>query len=123
MVTCRQPASPPSFVEDKHRRINIKSKRRRNFLKKAIELKAMCGLEMLVVIKDNEFAKVHVYNMMDLQTHATQQFLRQLVSQGSNSELITKLGEYKVEYIDDSCFDWLRVDKEPLEKRHSIAEE
>ena len=75
MTSNRQPVSPPSLIEDKQRRINIKSKRRRNFLKKAIELKAMCGLEMLVVIKDNEFGKVHVYNMMHLQTEADQQFL------------------------------------------------
>ena len=66
MKTSCQAVSPPSLIEDKQRRINIKSKRRRNFFKKAIELKAMCGLEMLVVIKDNEFGKVHVYNMMNL---------------------------------------------------------
>ena len=68
MTTFREPASLPSLIEEKHRRINIKCKRRRNFFKKAIELKAMCGLEMLVVIKDNEFAKASVYNTMDLDT-------------------------------------------------------
>ena len=123
MIACRQPVSPPSLVEDKHRRINIKSKRRRNFLKKAIELKAMCGLEMLVVIKDNEFAKVTVYNEMDLQTHGSQQFLSELVSKGNNSELMTTIDEYKVQFIDDSCFERLIVDKEPLVKRHSVVGE
>ena len=71
----RQAMLAPSLIEDKQRRINIKSKRKRNFFKKAIELKAMCGLEMLVVIKDNEFGKVHIYNMMQHHTEADQHFL------------------------------------------------
>ena len=55
---------PLALIKDKSRRINIKSKRKKNFLKKAIELKTLCGLEMLVVIKDTEFSKVQVYNML-----------------------------------------------------------
>ena len=31
-------------------------------MKKAIELKRMCGLEMLIVFKDVEFNKLQVYN-------------------------------------------------------------
>ena len=92
----RQHAQPPSLIEDRQRRINIKSKRRRNFLKKAIELKAMCGLEMLVVIKDSEFGKVHVYNMMRLENEANRQILEAVTLQNSSSETITKLNQFKV---------------------------
>ena len=31
-------------------------------IKKAIEFRRMCGLEVLIVIRDNEFNKVQVYN-------------------------------------------------------------
>ena len=55
-------AKLPKYVEQRGRRINMKSKRKRNLLKKAIELKRMCGLDMLIVIKDHEFNKVHIYN-------------------------------------------------------------
>ena len=68
------------MVKEKQRRINIKSKRRRNFLKKAIELKRMCGLEMLVVIKDTEQNRVHVYNMIQAETQADRKLLSAITS-------------------------------------------
>ena len=52
----------PTFIEEKKKRINVKSKRRKNLIKKAIELRRMIGLEVLIVIRDNEFNKVQVYN-------------------------------------------------------------
>ena len=67
--------SHPKFIKDKQRRINIKSKRRRNFYKKAIELKNMCGLEMLVIVKDKEYNKVYVYDMMERATQADLQLM------------------------------------------------
>ena len=66
---------PPKKVEDRTKRINIKSKRRRGFLKKAIELRNMCDLEMLVVIKDNEFSKIHVYNMLQMESETTKKLI------------------------------------------------
>ena len=48
----------PTFIEQRKKRINAKSKRRKNLIKKAIEFRRMCGLEVLIVIKDNEFNKV-----------------------------------------------------------------
>lgn len=52
----------PSYIENRLKRINIKSKRRRILLKKAMELKHLCGLEMLIIIKDTEFNKFTIYN-------------------------------------------------------------
>ena len=52
----------PQFIEDKNRRLNIKSKRRRNLIKKVIELKRMCGQEILLFINDKEFDKMYIYN-------------------------------------------------------------
>ena len=54
--------APPAFVEERHRRINIKSKRRRNIFKKAMELKSMCGLDVLIILKDPDYNKVQMYN-------------------------------------------------------------
>ena len=44
------------FIVDRTRRINIKRKRRRNMFKKVKELdKSMCGLEVLVILKDVKY--------------------------------------------------------------------
>ena len=48
----------PGYVEDRTRRINIKSKRRRNIFKKVMELKSMSGLEVLIIFKDVEYNKL-----------------------------------------------------------------
>ena len=52
----------PTYVQQKQRRTNIKCKRRKNIFKKAMELKSLCGLEMLIIFRDTEFNKVQVYN-------------------------------------------------------------
>ena len=52
----------PAYVEERGRRINIKSKRRKNLFKKAMELKSMCGLEVLIILKDPDYNKVQIYN-------------------------------------------------------------
>ena len=52
----------PAYIDKRKNRHNAKSKRRKNIFKKAIELRRMCGLELLIVIKDNELNKVHIYN-------------------------------------------------------------
>ena len=54
------------------KRINIKSKRRKCLLKKAIELRYMCDLEVLVIIKDKEFKRITIYNSSDQSFHPTQ---------------------------------------------------
>ena len=55
----------PKLIEDRLKRINIKSKRRRILLKKAMELKYLCDLDMLFIIKDAEFNKYTIYNSSD----------------------------------------------------------
>ena len=52
----------PSYIEELTRRNNIKSKRRKNVIKKAMELQSMCGLDLLIVIKDTEYDKIQIYN-------------------------------------------------------------
>ena len=42
----------PEKIQNKMKRINIKSKRRKCLFKKAIELRHMCDVEVLVIIKD-----------------------------------------------------------------------
>ena len=52
---------PLKFVEGKGKRSNMKGKRRRNFLKKAIELEKMFDLDICIVIKDRETDKFFQY--------------------------------------------------------------
>ena len=49
-------------MDDRIRRINIKSKRRKNMFKKAMELRSMCGLDVLIIVKDPDYNKVQMYN-------------------------------------------------------------
>lgn len=49
-------------VEDKDKRTNIKSKRKRTLIRKAIEISQLCSLDILIVIQDSENNKVIEYN-------------------------------------------------------------
>ena len=48
-------------IQDRLKRINLKSKRLRNLIKKGIELSEMCDLDILIVIKDREMDKITQY--------------------------------------------------------------
>ena len=50
------------LIEDKALRINIKSKRKRTLLRKAIEVSRLCNLQILIVIRDTESNKIIEYN-------------------------------------------------------------
>ena len=49
-------------IEDKALRVNIKSKRKRTLLRKAIEVSKLCNLQILIIIQDNESNKIIEYN-------------------------------------------------------------
>ena len=49
-------------IEDKVQRINIKSKRKRTLLRKAIEVSQLCSLDILIIIRDNETSKLIEYS-------------------------------------------------------------
>lgn len=100
----------PKYVKDKTKRINIKSKRRRNLLKKAIEIKRMCGLQMFIVLQDTEFNKVFVYNSAKHLFH--KQYLNSLVDDRSNPKKY--VNDAKTTFIRDEDFHLLKVDKDPL---------
>ena len=57
-----KPGKINSAIEDKTQRINIKSKRKRTLIRKAIEMSQLCSLEILIVIKDRETSKIIEYN-------------------------------------------------------------
>ena len=46
--------------------MNIKSKRKRTLIRKAIEVSKLCNLQILIVIKDEESHKLIEYNSGDL---------------------------------------------------------
>ena len=50
------------MIDDKIKRINIKSKRRSTLVNKVIELSQLCDLDILLVINDTEMNKVIEYN-------------------------------------------------------------
>lgn len=50
------------MVTDRERRTNLKSKRRRNLFKKAIELSQMCDMQILILVHDTELDKIFQYS-------------------------------------------------------------
>ena len=48
--------------QNKKRRLNLKSKRKRNLIKKGIELSKMLDMELMVVFKCKDTGKVTVYS-------------------------------------------------------------
>ena len=50
------------LVQDRERRTNLKSKRKRNIIKKAIELSHMCNMDILILIRDREMDKIFQYS-------------------------------------------------------------
>ena len=55
-------------IDNKQQRINIKSKRKRTLVRKAIEVSQMCSLDILIIIRDNETNKVYEYNSGNIET-------------------------------------------------------
>ena len=57
--TLKQEKKKPNVrIDDRNKRINLKSKRLRNLIKKAIELSQMCDLDISIVIRDQEMKRV-----------------------------------------------------------------
>ena len=54
-------AKKKDLIQDKAKRINLKSKRTRTLIRKAIELSQMCDMDIHIVLKDREFNKVVEY--------------------------------------------------------------
>ena len=51
-----------NVIEDKAKRTNLKSKRKRTLFRKAIEVSQMCQLDIFIAIHDRETRKVYQYN-------------------------------------------------------------
>ena len=60
--------NPLARCQNKARRVNLKSKRKRNLIKKAIELSKMLDMDMLMVFKDHDTGKVSQYTSGDKKT-------------------------------------------------------
>lgn len=48
-----------SYIQDKRKRANMKSKRKRNLFKKTCELERMFDLDICIVIRDRETDKIY----------------------------------------------------------------
>ena len=49
------------MIEDKAKRINLKSKRTRTLFRKAIEVSQMCNLDIFIMTKDRDSSKIIEY--------------------------------------------------------------
>lgn len=58
----QQAANRKQIIMDKSKRINLKSKRTRTLIRKAIEVSQMCNLDVFIVLRDRDFGKVIEYN-------------------------------------------------------------
>ena len=59
------PQKRKELVQDKAKRINLKSKRTRTLIRKAIEVSQMCDLDVHIVLKDRESNKVIEYSSIN----------------------------------------------------------
>ena len=50
-----------NLIDDKGKRINLKSKRKKTLLKKIIEFSQLCGMNIFMVIHDTEIGRVIQY--------------------------------------------------------------
>ena len=57
-----QPSQKVQLVEDRHSRINMKSKRKKTIVKKLIEFSKMFDFDILLIIHDKEMSKLYEYN-------------------------------------------------------------
>lgn len=94
----------PVYIEHRARRINVKSKRRRNLIKKAIELRNLCGLEVLILMKDSEFNKLTVYNS-STENFSMEMALHLMPHDGSEQPL-------KLQCFSDKDYHNLKCDKD-----------
>lgn len=58
----KQKEQKKQLIDDKLKRINLKSKRKKTLIKKAIEISQMCQVDILLVIQDNEMKRLTEYN-------------------------------------------------------------
>ena len=56
------PTKRKNLIQDKAKRINLKSKRTRTLLRKAIEVSQMCDLDIHITVYDRTFGKITEYN-------------------------------------------------------------
>ena len=49
-------------IEDRIKRTNLKSKRKRTLIRKAIEVSQLCDLDIMILIQDRDTRKIIEYN-------------------------------------------------------------
>ena len=64
-TAAKSQALPIERCEDKKRRVNLKNKRMKNYIKKGIELAAMLDMDVYLVLNDKDSGKVSEYTSGD----------------------------------------------------------
>ena len=89
--------------QNKERRVNLKSKRKRNLIKKSIELSKMLDMKVLILFKDLDTEKISIYNSGD---QATGHFNLETALQ--EVQLFQDKGNV-IKSFDDEDYDGLKV--------------
>lgn len=93
-VNDNAPANPNPIerCEDKKRRVNLKNKRMKNYVKKGIELAAMLDMDIYLVLYDKDSGKVTEYTSGDdRQGHFTLEKATQFLDDYRRNGGITKV--------------------------------
>ena len=121
-------AKLPELIKNRNNRLNIKSKRRRNLIKKAVELRRLCGQEIYLLVIDQEQNKHHIYNSLD----SVNQQPTEMDSPPSKIPYLTALEtthkkimaenrQKLIEYTDNDWFE-LMNDNQPKSKSEESAD-
>ena len=94
---------PPARCENKAQRVNLKCKRKRNLIKKAIELTNMLDMDIVMVMRDRDTGKLTKYTSGNMiKGHFTLQKALEAI------EALNDAGN-KIKVFDDDDYAKLRV--------------
>ena len=111
----KQKVARKELIEDKAKRINLKSKRKRTLMRKAIEVSQMCHFDILIIIRDNETKRVSEYNSG---SNDTEMFTFQDAVEALR---LTNTGDFsKINYNDD---DYESLKQQSREKNQRVIDE
>ena len=100
------------MIDDRLKRINFKSKRKRTLIKKVIEFSQMCNVAVLLVIHDAEFNKVIEYNSGTSSDLFTLKEATNVLDLASNKKVIHKY--FTNDDYEQFCKDKLDFDDDNL---------
>lgn len=106
---------PPARIQDKQRRVNLKCKRKRNIIKKAIELRNMLDMDVFMIFFDRDTGK---YSQYTSGNERSGRYTFEMVRAEVDAQIA--LGK-KIRLFDDDDYAKLRI-ASPTEKAEDANE-